>query len=113
MVLFYRCCILTYNEGLKHVLNVSRKRNLMKLLIEYIIKLWKCNNGLRNLEINTLVKREMKKAFQVAHFDLGGLHKPEYYVYWVNFVNIILHCKLYINKVLFRYEGGTLSRESS
>ncbi|XP_060863646.1 U3 small nucleolar RNA-associated protein 6 homolog [Metopolophium dirhodum] len=77
-----RCCILTYNEGLKNVLNVTRKRNLMKLLTEYIIKLWKCNNGIRNSEINTLVKREMKKAFQVGHFHLGGLHKPEYYVYW-------------------------------
>jgi len=113
MVLLYRSCIQTYNEGLKHVLGVTRKRNLMKLLTEYIIKLWKYNNGIQISDINDLVKREMKKAFVMGHFDFGGLHKPEYYVYWVHFINIILLCKLYINTFWFRYEGGTFSRESS
>lgn len=107
MVLLYRSCIQTYNEGLKHVLGITRKRNLMKLLTEYIIKLWKYNKGIQISEINDLVKREMKKAFLMGHFDLGGLHNPEYYVYWVHFINIILLCKLYINTFWFRYEGGT------
>ncbi|XP_003244622.2 U3 small nucleolar RNA-associated protein 6 homolog [Acyrthosiphon pisum] len=77
-----RCCIKTYNKGLKHVFNVTRKLNLMKLLTEYIIKLWKYYNTKINSEFNKWIQKEMKKAFQMGHFDLGGLHEPEYYVYW-------------------------------
>jgi len=67
----------------------------MILLTENIIKFWKINKNTNDRNINILLKREMKRAFQIFHFDLGGIHEPEFYVYWVGFVNIIiLHCKL-------------------
>lgn len=94
IVLFYRCCIQTYHKGLKCVSSDVKKRNLIKLLSEYIIQLWKSNKGIKNSQINSFVIEEMQKAFQIFHFDFGGLQKPEYYIYWVNIVNIILHCIL-------------------
>lgn len=82
----------------------------MKLLSEYIIQLWKSNKVIKNSPINSLVITEMQKAFQIFHFDFGGLQKPEYYIYWVIFVNIILPTLHIVNKVLFHYEGHNSSR---
>jgi len=64
----------------------------MESLNDYIITIWKNNKSINNTEIDILVKREMKSAFQMGHFDFGGLHKPEYYIYWVSLVKITIHC---------------------
>lgn len=74
---------------MNHVFNYEKRRNLSRLFIEYIVSVWK-SNGSKNMSTYGLVNKTMEDAFQMAHNNLGGLHKPEYYVYWVCFVNIII-----------------------
>lgn len=93
-ILFYRCCIETYEKGVQNVSSDMKKRNLMILLTEHIVKIWQINKSINNWDVNVLVKRKMKNVFQMAHFDFGGVLEPEFYVYWVGFVSIIIYCKL-------------------
>ncbi|XP_022181052.1 uncharacterized protein LOC111041163 [Myzus persicae] len=77
-----RCCIETYEKGVQNVSSDMKKRNLMILLTEHIVKIWQINKSINNWDVNVLVKRKMKNVFQMAHFDFGGVLEPEFYVYW-------------------------------
>lgn len=84
MILLYRCCIKVYEKGLETLFEKEMKRNLIEQFIEYLIKQW-LTNSIKDYGIRYAVREAMERAFQMSHFELGGLHKPEYYVYWVNF----------------------------
>jgi len=71
---------------------MEKKRNLNKLFTEYLVKQW-ISSSVKDEAIRCLVNRAMEQAFQKGHFELGGLHKPDYYVYWVHFVNTIINVK--------------------
>lgn len=79
-----------YEKGLKTLVDKEIKRNLIEKFTEYLIKQW-LTNSIKDYEIRCAVLEAMERAFQMGHFELGGLHKPEYYVYWVSFVNIIIN----------------------
>ncbi|XP_026820005.1 uncharacterized protein LOC113558694 [Rhopalosiphum maidis] len=81
-----RSCIKWYEEGLKKLLNMEKKRNLNELFTEYLVKQW-ISSSVNDEAIRCLVNRAMEQAFQKGHFELGGLHKPDYYVYWAEHTN--------------------------
>ncbi|CAH1737584.1 unnamed protein product [Aphis gossypii] len=76
-----RCCIKVYEKGLETLFDKEKKRNLIENFTEYLIKQW-LTNSIKNYQIRYAVQDAMERAFQMGHFELGGLHKPEYYVYW-------------------------------
>jgi len=79
-----------YEKGLETLSDKEIKRNLIETFTEYLIKQW-LTNSIKEYEIRNGVREAMERAFQMGHFELGGLHKPEYYVYWVSFVNILIN----------------------
>lgn len=90
IILLYRCCIKVYEKGLETLFDKEIKRNLIVEFTEYLIEQW-LYNSIKDYEFRYTVREAMERAFQMGHFELGGLHKPEYYVYWVSFVNIIIN----------------------
>ncbi|XP_025206247.1 LOW QUALITY PROTEIN: uncharacterized protein LOC112602403 [Melanaphis sacchari] len=83
-----RFCIKSYQQGLKILLDMERKRTLIEFFIKYLIKQW-ISNAIKDRVIRTLVNKAMERAFHMSHYYLGGLQKPEYYVYWAEHTNEI------------------------
>uniref|UniRef100_A0A2S2PF83 U3 small nucleolar RNA-associated protein 6 n=1 Tax=Schizaphis graminum TaxID=13262 RepID=A0A2S2PF83_SCHGA len=81
-----RNCIKLYEEGLRKLINMGKKRNLNELFTEYLVNQWNSISD-KNMAIRCLVNRAMEQAFHKGHFELGGLHKPDYYVYWAEHTN--------------------------
>lgn len=84
MVLFYRNCIKTYEDGLKENLPLKNKHKLWNFYIDHVIEIRK-SYRMKKETIRNFMNETMERAFQEA-FDNKALRKPEHFIYWVCYI---------------------------